>query len=95
MPSFNLYPLDRVGAFSDAEVQGHIRHSEPLGQLEHSCPACGTTHVMLAYEWSSGPFGGALSRKVHLHLYCPLTNQSWVIEDQSREQIESHLDPVA
>ena len=50
---------------------------------------------MLAYEWSSGPFGGALSRKMHLHLYCPLTNESWVIEDQSREQIEPHLDPVA
>ena len=66
----------RGRALSDAVIEDKIRHSDPVGTVELTCPACSEPRQMTCYRFSSGLFG----RRDALHFVCPTCGGTWTAD---------------
>ena len=80
----------KLPAIADAVLEDKIRHADPLGTVELTCPACAEPRQMTCYRFASGSFG------IHktLHLVCPMCGGSWTVDRSESEKIIASMTPT-
>lgn len=80
----------RLPAIADAVMEDKIRHFDPLGTVELTCPACTEHRQMICYRFASGSFG------IHkaLHVLCPTCGGTWTVDKSDGDKILASMKPI-
>ena len=79
----------KLPAIADAVMEDKIRHADPIGTVELTCPACSVPRQMNCYRFASGPFG---THKA-LHFVCPTCGGIWTVDSSESAQILASMKP--
>jgi hypothetical protein len=80
----------KTPAIADAVLEDKIRHADPIGTVDLTCPACTVPQQMTCYRFSSGLFG---NRKA-LHFVCPTCGGTWTVDKSESEKILASMKPT-
>jgi Zn-finger nucleic acid-binding protein len=80
----------KTPAIADAVLEDKIRHADPIGTVELTCPACTVPRQMTCYRFSGGLFG---NRKA-LHFVCPTCGGTWTVDKSDSDKILASMKPT-
>jgi len=78
-------------AIADEVLADKIRHADPIGIADLTCPACKTSRQMTCYRFSSGLFGNRRA----LHFVCPTCGGSWTMGKADSEKMLASINPIS
>ena len=80
----------KLAAIADAVMEDKIRHSDPIGTVELTCPACTVPRQMICYRFAGGSFG---THKA-LHFLCPSCGGTWTVDKSDNDKILASMKPI-
>jgi len=81
----------RLPAIAGAVMADKIRHADPIGTVELTCPTCTVPRQMVCYRFASGSFG---THKA-LHFLCPTCGGTWTVDTSESETILASMQPLS
>jgi len=80
----------KLPLISNAVLEDKVRHADPIGTVELTCPGCSERVPMTCYRFSGGHFG----HRHALHLVCGACGGMWTVDASESGGVLESLTPV-